>query len=637
MSSNLKSIILSFVLFLFPLLFLPTTYEFFATNKFFLLSFGTLLLLVISSFEFAVTKRFVWLKTPFNKGVVLFLIAVASSIIFRSPNKIQALLDPQFGLVGILALFFIYLYLSRLSSSESSVNHLTLFQYSSIILASTTVLLFFQPFRYVMVPQTMGFLKSSTFTPLGSQIDLLIYLGYFFTYDVLVLFGSKKHRGTLPKKVLARISIIFIALIITCVTLVSKQKELHSLSPLPPSNLSWYAALNTLKNGSTAVFGFGVDNFASVFTRVKEISYNQSELWNISSFNISKTAILHIMTETGLFGLISFLIIFSTMFTASLRMRSFKKLASLIMGAYLLAAFLIAPLSLTLMFLLFTTLGLLVREIDPDAKLNEFRWHLKRHIPVYIISLSIAFAAISGAVYFLGRAYAAEVFMRRSLDAVVINDLNKLYSNQRSAVILNPYIESYRIIFSQTNLFIAGQLFNQSVTNRNITSENKQAITQSIQAAINEAKAAVALNQEKASNWENLGRVYASVIEAADGADAWAISSYQRAILLDPQNPLYRLALGGVFYNLKQNDEAIRLFGESIILKPGWPNAYYNLAHAHYQKGDTDKAINNMKHALSLLERDKLSDDYKKASADLLQFQNQEPLTPASQPDNVIK
>ena len=77
-----------------------------------------------------------------------------------------------------------------------------------------------------------------------------------------------------------------------------------------------------------------------------------------------------------------------------------------------------------------------------------------------------------------------------------------------------------------------------------LSEADRQTISQAIQAAIEEAKATVTLNPQKAVNWENLASIYRNIINVAQGADSWTVSAYQRAIILGPQNPTYRVSLG---------------------------------------------------------------------------------------------
>ena len=227
----------------------------------------------------------------------------------------------------------------------------------------------------------------------------------------------------------------------------------------------------------------------------------------------------------------------------------------------------------------------------------------------------MVFILLSFSFFLLTKATLAEYYFRKSLNS---KSAEEIYNYQRRAIITNPYIDHYRIRFSQTNLLIANSLASKS----NPSTQDKQTITNAIRAAIEEAKAAVKLNQKKASNWENLGLLYRNLINTAEDADKWAISSYQRAIVLDPDNPNHRLNLGGIYYLLKNYDEAIRLFEQAEALKPDWPNVHYNLAWALFQKKDYSRAILEMNKVISLLNEKKDSTNFKKAQKDLEEFKS---------------
>lgn len=216
--------------------------------------------------------------------------------------------------------------------------------------------------------------------------------------------------------------------------------------------------------------------------------------------------------------------------------------------------------------------------------------------------------------YLLVKSIKAEYYFGKSLKT---KSVKEIYEFQRKAIITNPYIDLYRIQFSQTNLMLASSLINRS---KELSAEDKQIATQAIKAAIEEAKAAVKINDRKAASWANLANIYRFLLTTAQNADAWAISAYQRAIILDPQNAGYRLDLGGIYYLLKNYDQAQRWFEQAIALKSDWPNAHYNLAWTYFQKKNYSKAVEQMNIVLTLLDPKKDPGDYDKAKKELEEF-----------------
>jgi len=625
---NIKFWILGSVLFLFPLFFLPFTQEYFVTNKFYLLAFVVLFLLLLSVVQLLVTKKISWEKRPFDNFILLFLTIIAISIVFSSPNKIQALLNPNFGLVMMISLAILYFYLSRIVRFDHRVepnkggHGSPPLQIISTILSLITIIFFFQPFKNVSLPQSLAFLKNPAFTPIGSQLDLAILLGFLLIINIINIFKKGLINQTTTKKYLilntCYLTLNLLALFLTAYSLLKPGTGLINQAPtliLPPFRLSWFAALEILKNPQTALIGIGPDNFSTVFARVKDFTYNQSPLWQFNSFIVSHSTILQIFTETGIFGLLAFGLLIFSVFKQTLKGgHGSPPLQIICLFLYLLICLFIFPSSLIVWFLFFVTLGLIPTTLTNSTDSTD----LTNLLPIYFGTVVVSFLLIAGVGYFLGRSYASEYYFKKSFEGVVNNNIKQVYENQRQAIILNPYIERFRGNFAQTNLFIANNLAQKDP--KKITEQDLQNITQAIQAAIAEGKALVSLNPQKADGWQNLASIYFNIINAAQGADVWTISSYQRAILADPQNPIYRVGLGGVYYSLNKYDDAAKFFEQAISLKPDWPNASYNYAWANFQKGNYPQAANAMQNVLNLLDPKLNKVDYEKVQKDLTDF-----------------
>src|SRR5205085_3357380 len=106
-----------------------------------------------------------------------------------------------------------------------------------------------------------------------------------------------------------------------------------------------------------------------------------------------------------------------------------------------------------------------------------------------------------------------------------------------------------------------------------------------------------------------------AIIPFAKGADALAIQYYNQAIALDPYNPSLRISLGGLYYAAADYDNAINSFSLAIAAKNDLANAHYNLALAYEKKGETTKAIDELKNTIGLLPKD--SKDYTLAKEEL--------------------
>ena len=620
------------IIFIFPFFFLPITQEFFLTGKLYFLGFFSLFLLLISLIQFINSKKLTWRSTPIDTPIFLFIVALALSILFSSPNKIAALVNPNFGLAAIIFLTIIYFYLSRKMNKE--LTFMTILSYSGFLLSLLTIVFFFQPFKNTSLPQSLQFLKNPAFTPVGSFLDLAFILGFFLIHGLTRIFKDKETQVNSNKNII-HYSLLIINLTALSLTLYSLLKPVltnfNQFQPfstnLPPFRLSWYAAIEILKKIDTAIFGVGIDNFSSIFTQVKDLAYNQSSLWQINSFSLSRSTILHILTETGLFGLLAFILLLFQAFKLAFVQKDLLPLFGY--SLFIIAFF---PPSLIVWFLFFIVLSQLSTKALESSHQNLSEINLAAFPPVYLGISAVSFLFIIIGGYFLGRSYLSEYYFKKGLDGVAKNDARQAYDNIRQAIVLNPFIERYRISFSQLNLLIAegiaakaNQPQGKDKKPYQLTEQDRQNITQAIQTAISESKAAVTLNPQKALHWENLAGIYRNIIGTAQGADVWTVSAFQRAIVADPQNPIYRLNLGGIYYSLGNFEEAARLFEQTVSLKPDWANAHYNLAWADYQRQNYQRAVAEMQNAIALLNPQKDKTDLEKAQKELEEFKKKLP------------
>lgn len=614
---------LNTLVFILPFFFLTFTQEYFVTNKLYLLGFGVLLLLLISTIRILMSKKISWQKNPFDSLILLFLTAITLSTLFSSPNKIQTILNPNFGLVMMVFLAILYFYISRNNGTMKQWNNLAIF--SSIFLSLITIIFYFQPFKNINLPQNFAFLKNPTFTPIGSQLDLAILLGFFVVLGIVNILKKGEETSPLHSIIYHLSSIILplVALFLTVYSLVKPNVGLINQTPtliIPPFRLSWFAALEILKNPQTAIIGIGPDNFSAIFTRVKDFAYNQSPLWQINSFNVSHSAILQILTETGIFGLLAFGLLVLNVFKQYVKGDHKGSPLQICLFVYLIICLFIFPPSLIIWFLFFVVLGLINQTPTTDVQTQN----LASLPPIYIGTVVISFVLIGTSGYFLGRSYASEYYFKKSIDGIAKNNLKQVYDNQRQAIVLNPYIERFRSSFAQTNLVIANNL-SSKIKDKKISEQDRQTITQAIQAGITESKAVVTLNPQRANNWENLAVIYSNIINVAQEADVWTISAYQRAILADPQNPAYRVGLGGVYYSQKKYDDALRFFEQAVSIKPDWPNANYNYAWANFQVKNYPQAVNAMQNTLKLINQKTNKVDYEKVVKELEEFKKMLP------------
>ena len=85
-----------------------------------------------------------------------------------------------------------------------------------------------------------------------------------------------------------------------------------------------------------------------------------------------------------------------------------------------------------------------------------------------------------------------------------------------------------------------------------------------------------------------------------EGRTAVGLTSFQEAVTLDPEEPIYHNSLGLVYLDLSQLPQALEAFGKAIALDPSYASAHLNLGVALTQSGRWDEAVHEYRKALAL-------------------------------------
>jgi len=578
-----------------PLFFLPFTSEFYEFNKNILLLAASGLLLVIWGVRILLSKEVRLQRTALDLPVLAIAGAFVLSTIFASPNKWETLWIPG-GMGTIISLTILYFVITntRKNTEQNPEKHGT--QLTTALITSGVILSLIAIYQFIGLGESLitsdspwAFLRLKSWTPAGGLLPLATFL-----IVTITLLGTQIYNDWKARHRLLLFSTFTLLLLISGLAVSLYQFFIPAKPLLLPYSTSWAIAVEAFKNWRMFLFGVGPTSFLDAFSQFRPISYNLGNLWAVR-FTTSGNYYLHLLTTVGILGLLSFgYLIWKIIKT--------RPPLSII---FILLLFL--PANFLLLFILFVLLALLALQL-PTKEYSES----SKIVPWAIFIPTILVVIVS--LYLVGRAYAAEVYFKKSLNASIKNDGTGTYNNQVKAIALNPYNDVYRIAYSQTNLALANSLAGNPPTG-GLSDQDRQNITSLVQQAIREAKFAVSLNKNKIINWENLGQIYRQLVNFAQGADQWTIASFRQAANLDPANPNLKLSIGGIYYSLGDYDEAIRWFQQAIDVKPNFANGYYNLAAAYREKGDFKKAHEAMQTTVSLVPT--TSEDYQKAQGEL--------------------
>ena len=85
-----------------------------------------------------------------------------------------------------------------------------------------------------------------------------------------------------------------------------------------------------------------------------------------------------------------------------------------------------------------------------------------------------------------------------------------------------------------------------------------------------------------------------------DGKPDEAAICFQKALQIEPDNPLAYDGLGRAYVAMGRMDEAIQNFEKALQIQPELPSTYFNLGNAYIRKGQLDPAIQNWQKAVDI-------------------------------------
>ncbi|MEK7664664.1 MAG: tetratricopeptide repeat protein [Patescibacteria group bacterium] len=656
------------LVFLMPVFFLPWTSDIFDFNK------QALLLLLVFAALFAWMIKVLILgniSININKthvAVLIFFFAYLISTIFSKDQNgsfwgwPRLTSESLFTIAGLVIFYFI---ISNIFSKKEILT--------SVIISAGSCLFsiligFLQLLGLFVLP--FNFAKSASFNTIGSigglgffaavflplLIALIIYFNnkwakiffgigaalafvflIFINYNIiwwLVLCGSALFIlfGMLKRDIL---NLRWLSLAMFFLVLAMFFIILNPQLPVPEKPIEIFLNQKTTLDivsktiKESPIFGSGPGTFVYDFSKYKDISFNQGQLWNII-FNRGSSKFLSIVATTGVLGAVSFLVMIAMVIFYGIKFIILQKQNKstpaeekkennrfVILTGGVIACFIAQTIgyflynsSLSLdfiyFFLLASIVGLSFQErksfsLDPSSLLN---------LAVTFV-FTIVFIFGLGLLILGGQKYAAEVNYFMGQSALATGNIDQGIAKIEKAVSLNPNVDIYLTNLSQLYLSKISVVNNNS----NLSKEAKTRMLQLlVQNSINAAKIATDVSPKNVANWSVRGLVSQNLVGIIDGADGLAINSYDEAIKLEPNSPYYPNQKGIVYMvkaaSLAQDKEksaekdqalaqAKEQFDKAVQMKSDYASARFQIAMIFREQGETDQAIKTLKEAMT--------------------------------------
>ena len=380
---------------------------------------------------------------------------------------------------------------------------------------------------------------------------------------------------------------------------------------------------------ASLLFGSGPSTFIYDYSKFKPETINQTVFWGVR-FSSGASEILDKLATTGLLGLISFLGILAVFFWLAFK-GLMKPPTTLSEGAVgkgdsptkvkipltgkgwwqsgggwifglgifasafaAMASLFFYPANLSLSFLFWIFTASFIVFTESKVKTWELKPSSLANIGVSFLFIFILILGI-GLFFLEGQRYLAEVRYLQGIRAWQAGDNQKAINYILSAIShTGGSQDNYWRDLSQVYLL----KINEELQRKDISQEElKKVIPPLVSNAVNSAKSATDVSPKNVANWSVRGFVYRQMINISEGADEWAINSYEEAKKLEPTNPYIFTELGQVYLAKNETERAREQFQKALELKSDYAPARFQIALIYVGENKIAEAIGEMENA----------------------------------------
>ncbi|KPJ55429.1 hypothetical protein AMJ47_01025 [Parcubacteria bacterium DG_72] len=365
------------------------------------------------------------------------------------------------------------------------------------------------------------------------------------------------------------------------------------------------------------VIGTGPGTFSYVFAKHKDISFNQSDLWN-TGFTWGSSKALTVLATVGALGALAFVVLLAVfLFYGTLFL--FKKketddyMFNWSLGLGVFISFMVLSISyflyssnLTLDFIYFALIASFIALIYSEKK--EFELKPSSLITlIFTFGITVTFVFGLGLFILEGQRYVSSVNYLSGISLWQKGETDLSLMKLERAVSISPGIDLYWRELAQAYL----NNINIVANKQDLTiDERRQAVQASINRAVNAGKVSSDTNPASVENWSARGFVYQSMIGTVGGTKDWAVEAYKEAAKLAPSNPIHptqagisilsHVALLGEDASQERSElleEAANFFRKAIELKTDYAPAHFQLARVYLAQGRQDEMVLSLENA----------------------------------------
>lgn len=424
-----------------------------------------------------------------------------------------------------------------------------------------------------------------------------------------------------------------------------QDKSLNVRKPVTlPISAGWQTSAQALTG--RPVFGSGPSTFGMSYPSFKPFAINrinENNVWNVR-FDEAGSAVLNTLGTAGALGVVAFLLIIFVLVRSLLTFSTKSEVAKASPSFILMQASLIAFVVGLFFFDLtaITAVAFVMVTASIFSTIRDLGSNLSHEVDMKIVALkkgAMSFTPVEGAatapegnvarnpnenpltwtflvpavllfaaaIFYGWRTYAAEFFYQRAIVASQEGKGNDTIQNLGAAIRSNPYRDTYYRALLATDLALARAL-NQK--GNKMTDQERQTLLALVSQAIDQGRIITGYEGRglgsyqikrvpgssplNVANWESIATVYANLGgEVRENSAVHAINAFSQAIVLDRLNPRLHEALGNVYFNLGDIDNAKKNYERAIEAKFDYASAHYNLAQVYKRQGNNPVGVAN--------------------------------------------
>ena len=359
--------------------------------------------------------------------------------------------------------------------------------------------------------------------------------------------------------------------------------------------LSWEVGLKgAVENVKSGFLGSGIGTWHYDFSKLKPLSFNQGLLWQIR-FDRAGSYISELLGTTGFLGILFYLVLMGlTLMISYLFLQQNRSGIPLLMVflALIISQFVYYQ-NTILAFVFWLILGFSVVIWQKPVKEKTITFKDFPELSLVFSSLLIVLGlGFLGTYFFAAKFYLADIHYKNAWGENLTQNLEK-------AVNLNPYQPQYKIVLARDYLSKV-----TAETQKPQDQIDQTALSLNVYLAITygkggqiggtNVKGATELAPNRVAAWETLGMIYRDIQGVVTGVLEWGIKSFEKAISLEPANPVLHTELGKLYLVSDDAEKAKAEFMKAIELKPDYTDALIQTALIYERENNTEEAIRQM-------------------------------------------